>query len=92
MLKNQYIEPSLQEELIKHAGNRMAAEIDFEILCGLLVDIGWHKVILRPMTGETSTELDAWVEHHVQGHYHTMGLVFVFEDYKDANWFTLRWG
>jgi hypothetical protein len=69
----------------------MAAEIDFTVLCGMLVDIGWHKVILRPMTWETGAEIDAWLEQHVQGHYETMGLVFVFESAKDANWFTLRW-
>jgi hypothetical protein len=36
-------------------------------------------------------EVDAWTEQHVKGHFETMGLVWVFEQEEDANWFALRW-
>lgn len=82
---------NVEQDMIDKAGSRMAAEIDFEILSGFLIDIGWRKVVLRPMTWEDSYEIDLWVTQHVKGHHQTMGLVWVFENVEDANWFTLRW-
>jgi hypothetical protein len=81
----------LEEEIIKEAGNRMAAEIDFTILSDMLCSIGWTKVILRPMTHEDSTAIDMWTATNVKCNFETMGLVWVFEDPKDAMWFKLRW-
>ena len=82
---------SLQEEMINAAGSRMAAEIDFQVLSEMLCGLGWTRVVLRPMTYEHGVEIDTWVAENVRGHHQTMGLVWVFEDPKDANWFTLRW-
>ena len=82
---------SLEEEMINAAGSRMAAEIDFEILSGMLTELGWTKVVLRPMTMEDSYAVDEWTRQQVKGHFQTMGLVWVFEQEDDANWFKLRW-
>jgi hypothetical protein len=82
---------TLEEEILNKAGKAMADEIDFEILCSMLIELGWRKVILRPMTWEDGYELDAWTAKHVKGNFETMGLVWIFEDEEDANWFTLRW-
>jgi hypothetical protein len=82
---------TLEEEIINDMGQQIANEIDFTILTDMLIGLGWRKVILRPMTGETGAELDAWVDRHVKGHYENMGLVWVFEHEDDANWFSLRW-
>jgi len=82
---------NLQEELIEKAGKRMADEIDFEVLCSMLKELGWKKIVLRPMTWEDGYELDAWTAKHVKGNFETMGLVWIFEDQEDANWFALRW-
>ena len=82
---------NLEQEIIEQAGNRMAAEIDFEILSGMLCEMGWRKVVLRPMTWEMGAEVDMWTKKHVKGHFETMGLVWVFEYEEDANWFALRW-
>lgn len=81
----------IAEEIINEAGRRLSAEIDFTILSDMLVGIGWHKVILRPMTWEHGAELDQWTAKHIKGNFETMGLVWVFEQEADANWFTLRW-
>lgn len=81
----------LQEQIINEAGNRMAQEIDFQILAGMLCEIGWSKVILKPMTWEQGAEVDLWVEQNVKGNFETMGLVWVFENPAEANWFALRW-
>ena len=81
----------LAEAYIEKAGKRMADEIDFEILTGMLCELGWRKVILRPMTLKDGIEIDDWTAKHVKGNFETMGLVWVFEDEKDANWFKLKW-
>lgn len=82
---------NLQEQIIDDAGKALSNEIDFQILAGMLVEIGWRKIILNPMTWEEGYEVDAWTAKHVKGNFETMGLVWVFEDEEDANWFALRW-
>ena len=82
---------SLEDEIITKMGKRMSDEIDFEILTGMLCQLGWRKIILSPMTTEDSNEVDIWTARHVKGHFETMGLVWVFEQEEDANWFALRW-
>ena len=58
---------------------------------GLLQDSGWHKVVLKPMTWEDGATIDLWVETNVKGKFHTRGLVWLFQDARDANWFSVRW-
>ena len=82
---------NLEEQIINDAGNAIAKEIDFEILTSMLCELGWRKVILSPMTWEQGYEVDEWTAKHVKGNFETMGLVWVFEDEEDANWFALRW-
>jgi hypothetical protein len=81
----------IQQDIIDRAGQRLADEIDFTILTDMLCTIGWTKVVLNPMTWEHGALIDSWVESNVKGHFETMGLVWVFEDAKDAAWFVLRW-
>jgi hypothetical protein len=82
---------NLQEQILNDAAKRMSDEIDFEILCGMLCEMGWTKVVLSPMTRETSDAIDAWLVENVSNPFETMGLVWIFEDEQDANWFSLRW-
>jgi hypothetical protein len=82
---------SIEEEIINKAGKAMADEIDFSILTEMLCDMGWRKIILNPMTMEDSYEVDVWTKNNVRGHFETLGLVWVFEQEQDANWFALRW-
>jgi hypothetical protein len=82
---------NLEQEMLDSAGSRMAAEIDFGVLTGMLCELGWRKIILKPMTLEDSYDIDVWTAEHVKGPFETMGLVWVFEREEDANWFALRW-
>ncbi len=82
---------SIQEEYLERASQQLAKEIDFGVLCSFLEELGWRKVILRPMTMEDSSAVDEWTRQHVKGPFETMGLVWIFEQEQDANWFTLRW-
>lgn len=81
----------IEQDIINKAGKAMSDEIDFGILTEMLCELGWSKVILRPMTWEDGAAVDLWVEQNVKGHHQTMGLVWVFEREEDANWFALRW-
>jgi len=82
---------NIEQDIIDRAGERMAKEIDFSVLTEMLCGIGWTRVVLKPMTAEHGAEIDEWVANNVKGHFETMGLVWVFEQPKDASWFVLRW-
>ena len=82
---------SIEQDIINRAGKRMAEEIDFSILADLFCDIGWTRVKLEPMTHEQSAEIDQWVTMNIQGDFKNMGLIWVFENPKDASWFLLKW-
>lgn len=82
---------NIEEDIINRAGKRMADEIDFTILTDMLCSLGWTRVLLKPMTHEHGQDIDQWVKSNIKGHFETMGLVWVFEDSKDASWFVLRW-
>lgn len=82
---------NLQEAYLSEASQQMSDQIDFEIISELLCDIGWIKIVLTPMTKEVGDEIDQWLVAKCRGEYRTMGLVFIFEDARDATWFTLKW-
>ena len=81
----------LEDELASAMAAELSKEIDFEIMSGILMETGWTKVVLKPMTGETSQEIDQWIVDTCKGKHITLGLVWVFENKQDANWFTMRW-
>jgi hypothetical protein len=81
----------LQEQMLNDAAKRMSDEIDFEILAGMLCELGWTRVVLSPMTRETGDAIDLWVHGNIKNSHETMGLVWLFENEKDANWFKIRW-
>lgn len=83
---------SLHDEYVERAAKELADDIDFDVLTSLLIEgSGWTKVVLKPMTWEDGLDIDGWVENNVKGKFHTRGLVWVFENAKEANWFKLRW-
>jgi hypothetical protein len=91
-LTNRDPEDAYVDELVKEGVEQIRREIDAEVLRSMLKDIGWHEVILEPMTMETSDSIDAWVKQCIKGRSHwTHGLVWLFEDDRDAMWFKLRW-
>lgn len=81
----------LEAEIVTALGEAISKEIDFEIMSGILMETGWTKVVLKPMTDETSREIDQWIIDTCKGKHITMGLVWIFENKQDANWFTMRW-
>ena len=84
----------LRDDYYDRAAKDMADDIDFEVITQLLCTgkNQWTKVVLKPMSWEDSLEVDKWVEQNVKGKHNTRGLVWVFENASDANWFIIRWG
>ena len=84
---------NLEQEIINQAGNRMAAEIDREVLWGMLQGIGWTRVMLPNDTAMlNATLIKEWLSLNCKQSHESYRSDFIFEDAKDANWFKLRWG
>lgn len=83
---------NLQEEIYSAAAERLAKDIDAEVMRTVLRESGWHEVVLQwVMTHEQSREVDEWVEQKSKGEYWNCGLVWLFKNETDAMWFKLRW-
>lgn len=82
----------LEERLAEEAARVMQSELDAEIIRNMLKEIGWHEVVLSPMTHEKGVMIDDWVRNQVKGRCHfAHGLVWLFENDQDAMWFKLKW-
>lgn len=82
---------NLQEQLLAEKAKELSDEIDTSIVRQMLVDAGWHQVVLNPMIWEQSYQIDCWVENNIKGRIWNRGLVWLFETDRDAMWFKLKW-
>jgi hypothetical protein len=81
----------LQERILAEKAKELANDIDAQILRDMLTELGWYEVLLTPMSWEQGYEVDSWVETNIKGRMWCQGLVWMFENEKDASWFKLRW-
>jgi hypothetical protein len=81
----------LEDLMIEEATKEMQRSIDFEVLCGLYVEMG-HTVV-RINYGPTCQWIDviAWVDANRTGNYREHKGTWVFELPEDATMFALRW-
>jgi hypothetical protein len=84
-------EPNLREGIETELARVLQQEIDAEVMRDVFKKSGWHEVVLDPMTSELGEEIDAWVKDNIKHNEWHHGLVWLFKDDKDANWFSLRW-
>ena len=82
---------NLEDQITAELAEQLCSDIDFEILTNVLVDCGWHKIVLTPMTKERSDNIDQWIVDNVKGHYNNRGLVWIFQESSEAMMFTLKW-
>lgn len=77
---------------IDKAGKELSEEIDFEVLCSLLVDIGWTKVKLDTLgSNSRAWDIKDWLNTECKKEYKQRGRSFVFESKDDAAMFALTW-
>lgn len=85
----------IEESIAKEMSRQIAEEIDWEILCDILVSVGWRKIKLSvawsSMTSDFQYEVKAWLSKNIKGHYKGRGREWLFENEKDAILFALRW-
>jgi hypothetical protein len=79
----------LDEVLVSDAAKAIADEIDWEILCELMTQAGWHTVKAAPPNDYAAVK--EWLSLHVKGHYKSRYSTWIFEQSEDAMWFALRW-
>ena len=82
---------NLREEVEDTLAKTLQEEIDAEVLRSVFKESGWREVVLRPMTWEHGDQIDIWVAENIKGGHWNRGLVWLFKDEKEANWFSLRW-
>jgi len=82
----------LEKEIIEELGTQMQSEMDKEILWGMLVNLGWTRVLLpRFNSREHSVDVLEWVEENCKNPYERKGSEFIFENNRDAVNFILKW-
>lgn len=81
----------LQEQILAEKAADLADEMDAHIVRQMLIDLGWQQVVLSAMDWEQSYVIDQWVEDNIKGRMWSRGLVWLFEDDRDAMWFKLKW-
>ncbi len=83
---------NLQDQIMEELSTQMQSEIDKEILWGMLVGLGWTRVLLpRFETREHADIVFQWVEDNCKSPYERKGSEYIFESNKDAVNFILKW-
>lgn len=82
----------LEEQIAEELAEKMMSDIDYNILSDMLVKLGWQRRFVRYQPPEKSWVLvKDWAEKNCKGRHQEHNGVWLFEDVRDANWFTLRW-
>jgi len=83
---------NLEEQIIEELGTGMQSEMDKEILWGMLVKLGWTRVLLPRFENRAQADyVLQWVEDHCKNPYENKGNEFIFENSADAVNFILKW-
>jgi len=87
------IQPGIIIQITNDITKRLQEEIDWDIMCSILTDIGWYKVETSKayMPDEDSSMIKEWCDKNLRGTYKALGKTWIFEQEKDAMWFALKW-
>lgn len=80
------------DQIIKQASERIAQDIDWQILSSLLEEAGWTRIkIEHDPPIYMMNELYHWIDKHRTGSVHRYMDEFLFQNEKDVTMFLLRW-
>ena len=83
---------NIEQQIIEELGTQMQSEIDKEILWGMLVGIGWTRVLLpRFDSREHAVDVLYWLDANCKNPYERKGGEVIFEQESDAVNFILKW-
>lgn len=91
MVQDEVAMTDLVDQILEDRARELSNQIDADVFMQLLIEAGWHQVVLYPMEMELSYEIDQWVENNVKDRMWNRGIVWVFENDRDAMWFKLKW-
>jgi hypothetical protein len=82
----------LEGELAAAMSQAITEEIDWEIMCDLMTQVGWHKVKASTQYSmDDYAMVKEWLTEHLTGHYKCRFNIWLFECSEDAVLFSLRW-
>ena len=82
----------LQDEILEELVTQMQSEMDKEILWGMLVKLGWTRVLLpRFNSREHSVDVVYWLDANCKNPYERKGSEVIFENSIDAVNFIMKW-
>ena len=82
----------MQDEILEELGTQMQSQVDREILWGMLIGLGWTRVMLdRFQDNKHAVDIRYWLEENIKNPFERNGRDFIFEDSQDAMLFILRW-
>ena len=89
------LEQAVKDELDADFSKSIQEEVDFSLVCDLLVGLGWTNVVVhrfsRLLNAEDGTNVRTWLEKNCQGKYEGRFERYVFELAQDATAFSLKW-
>lgn len=83
--------PDLVEAAAKDCAKRIQEEIDWSIICDMLVSMGWQVIEFEPQSVDDEHILKEWLNNNCKGKVQSRFDKFVFEQEADAVNFVLRW-
>lgn len=79
-------------DLHSQAAKILQEEIDWEIMCDMMIALGWTKVELTRFDNRYhAIDIGDWITKNCTGNHRNHGKTFMFQNTKDAEWFSLRW-
>jgi hypothetical protein len=83
---------NIEEELSNKLAKEISNEIDREVLWGMLIDMGWHRVMISRLQDNLhAVDITMWLKENIKHHYKRDGRDFLFLNERDATLFILRW-
>ena len=75
----------------EYAAKEIQKEIDESIMADILTEAGWTTVIYRYKNNQQAVDITDWLIEHCSNDWHRLGIVYMFKNKQDAEWFILRW-
>lgn len=76
---------SVRDTIEDNLAQTLKEEIDFEVMCSLLKDTGWHQVIIPK---EHVSSANEWIKEH---HVYARSNCYMIKDPNIALMFKLKW-
>lgn len=91
MVQTKMAVKSIEDEMLDRIGKEIARDIDEGIMSDILIESGWTPVNFQFNSNEQAVDITDWLNETCESKWRRFGGNYLFEDKKEAEWFTLRW-